>query len=114
MKVDSDSLWVYVAGPYTNPDPIIGTRNAVLAAEDVRSWGAVPIIPHLSMLWHLISPHEDINFWYEYDLKLLEKCDALLRLPGASSGADAEVRAADYWDIPVFIDRVDLFNWMHS
>lgn len=112
--IDNNDVWVYIAGPYTNPDPIIGTRNAVLVADEVESWGMVPIVPHLSMLWHLISPHEDIDFWYHYDMRLLKKCDALLRLPGASTGADAEVERAEFWHKPVFHNKVDLFNWHHS
>lgn len=92
---------VYIAGPYTNPDPCINTRNAILAAEEVVKLGHTPFVPHLTHLWHLISPH-DIEFWYEYDFKWLLSCDALLRLPGKSTGADNEVSFADKHNIPVF------------
>jgi hypothetical protein len=38
----------------------------------------------------------------DYDLNWLAKCDAVLRLPGASSGADREVEYAQKLGIPVF------------
>ncbi len=85
---------VYVAGPYTHPDPVINTRNAILAGEELMKKGATLIIPDLCDLWHLSSLLEE-NFWYNYSLKLLFLCDALLRLGGESKGADKEVRIAE-------------------
>jgi hypothetical protein len=84
---------IFISGPYTNPDPVINTRNAVLAAEKIIKKGHLPFIPHLNHLWHLVSPH-DIDYWYAYDLNWLDVCDAVLRLPGDSPGADSEVEYA--------------------
>ncbi len=83
-------IWIYIAAPYTHPDPIVNTRATVLAGEAVLQAGAFPIVPHTSMIWHLVSPH-DVDWWYAFDLQLLERTDALLRLPGASTGADREM-----------------------
>jgi len=85
---------IFIAGPYAKPDPVINTRNAILAAEEVLKRGHIPYIPHLCHLWHLVSPHEE-GFWSEYDLKFLPLCHAILRLPGESKGADKEVRIAE-------------------
>ncbi len=93
--------YIYVAGPYTGGDPVLNTRKAIEAGEQLRALGFVPFIPHLTHLWHLISPH-DIDYWYEYDNEWIRKCDALLRLPGKSKGADAEVALALELGIPVF------------
>ena len=82
--------YIYVAGPYSNGDPVLNTRKAIEAGELLIELGFVPFIPHLTHLWHLVSPHE-IDYWYDYDNEWLNKCDALLRLPGESEGADAEV-----------------------
>ena len=101
--------YIYVAGPYSGGDPVINTRKAIEAGEQLRALGFVPFIPHLTHLWHLISPH-DIDYWYEYDNEWIQKCDALLRLPGVSKGADAEVALALELDIPVFhITKNDYF-----
>jgi len=85
---------VFISGPYTSGDVVINVRNAVLMAEKVIEKGHIPFVPHLNHLWHLISPHEDIEFWYSFDLKWLRVCDILLRLPGKSIAADKEVRYA--------------------
>jgi hypothetical protein len=85
--------YVYIAAPYTYGDVVVNVRRACEAAEHLRSWRLVPFVPHLSHLWHMITPHE-IAYWYDYDLEWLEKCDTLLRLPGISMGADAEVKFA--------------------
>lgn len=103
---------VYVAGPYTNPDPVINTRRAIDAGMDIYKTGAgIPLIPHLTMFVHLLHPNADVEFWYEYDLHTLERCDAVLRLEGASSGADREVAYARRLGIPVFEDGMELELW---
>ena len=102
---------VYIAGPYTATDPVINTRHAVLAAEYLMEHDArvVPFVPHLSLAWHLISPHS-VEWWYAYDLAWLRVCDIVLRLPGASTGADLEVAEAKKLGIPVFTDVAELLR----
>lgn len=105
------SRMVYVAGPYTNPDPVENTRKAVLAGLRIYDLGlGVPLVPHLTMFMHLLDPRP-LEFWYEYDLRHLERCDAVLRLPGASVGADREVAHAQLVGIPVFDQWADLEAW---
>ncbi len=98
---------IFISGPYTSPDPCINTRNAVLAGEELIKKGHIPFIPHLNHLWHLISPHV-IDFWYEFDLRWLEVCDAIVRLPGESYGADKEVEFAISNGIRVIYDIDEL------
>lgn len=103
MTLMHDRPLVYVAGPYTNPDPIRNTHDAVRWAEKVMRTGELTaFVPHLSLLWHMVSPHDDVEFWYEFDLTMLARCDAVFRFPGASSGADREVAFAYERGIPVY------------
>lgn len=92
---------IYIAGPYSHPDPVINTNNAIQAAEEVLKKGHVPYIPHLTLLWHLVSPHV-VEFWYEYDQVWLRYCNAVLRLPGPSKGADDEVAIAINLCLPIY------------
>lgn len=92
--------FVYVAGPYTKGDVVMNVRAAIEAGDKLRRFDYAPFIPHLTHFWHLVTPHE-IDFWYAYDMQWLEKCDCVVRLPGASSGADKEVARARGLDIPV-------------
>jgi len=94
-------MLVFISGPYAHPDPVVNTRNAILAGEEVIKQGHTPFIPHLNHLWHMVCPHEE-EFWYEYDLVLLKKCDAILRLPGESKGADREMVEAQKMGILEF------------
>lgn len=98
---------IFISGPYTNPDPCINTRKAILVGEEVMKMGHIPFIPHLNHLWHLISPHP-IYFWYEYDLEWLKVCDVILRLPGESDGAIKEVEFAVSNGIRVIYDINEL------
>lgn len=102
---------VYIAGPYTSPDPIQNTHRAIIVAARVLDIGAVPFIPHLSMLWHLVEPRP-VDFWYAYDLELLARCDAVFRIPGPSVGADAEVIEAKRLGIPVVYGMDELADWL--
>jgi hypothetical protein len=92
---------VYIAGPYTHPDPVLNTRNACLFADELAAAGAAVIVPHLSLLWHAISP-APVETWYARDLDVLAHCHAVAWLPGESTGADAEVAFAQERGIPVY------------
>ena len=85
---------LYLAGPYTHPDPVENTHRAILVATIIyeqTTW--VPLLPHITLLWHMVTPRPP-EFWYELDLHQLAHCDAIVRLPGASTGADREMEAA--------------------
>ena len=93
---------VYIAGPYTQGDPVLNTREAVRWGEEIEAKDCDVVIPHLTMLWHLVSP-APIERWYARDLALLARCDAIVRFPGLSGGADKEVEFARERSIPTFI-----------
>jgi hypothetical protein len=108
---------VYVAGPYRKPDPCANTRAAVDAADYLLSFRGlpfeiVPFVPHLSHLWHTMSPKPD-QFWLDYDLHWLRHCDCVLRLPGESSGADKEEQVALGMALRIFGGK-DAANWRES
>lgn len=105
---------VYIAGPYTNPDPVENTHRAIKAGMEVWEWGlAVPIIPHLSLLAHVVQPR-GVDYWYDLDLAQLDHCDALVRLPGESTGADREVEHAKARGIPCFDSLIDLKGYLYA
>lgn len=106
---------VYVAGPYTRPDPVRMTHDAVQYAEAILATGlASVVVPHVTLIWHLISPHDDVEFWYDLDLSHLARCDALYRFPGFSTGADAECQFAALRGIPVFHTLDGLYDWLRG
>ena len=93
--------FVYVASPYTVGDVAQNVRNSLECAEALIAAGYVPFTPLLSHLWHLMSPHE-YEYWTALDMAWLERCDALIRLPGQSKGADAEANEMRRQGKPVF------------
>jgi hypothetical protein len=100
---------VYIAGPYTKGDVVMNVQKIIRVAEKLIKFGHIPFVPHLTHLWHLINPHS-YRFWLEYDSKWLPICDALLRVPGESSGADEEVGLAKGLGIPVYYTIEDLIR----
>lgn len=103
---------VYVAAPYSAPDPVANTNAAIQVAANLLDTGlCAPIVPHLTLLFHLVTPRP-YEVWLDYDLEVLARCDALLRLPGQSSGADGEVAFALEQDIPVFTTIGGLLIWL--
>lgn len=102
---------VYLAGPYTIPDPWENTKVAVECASRLLDSGKVtPLVPHLTYLWDQMKRRE-LTEWYAYDLELLTRCDAVFRLPGRSDGADAELRAARDLRLPIFFVEADVMEW---
>ena len=71
------------------------------AADLLIQMGIAPYVPHLSHFQHMMWPH-DYEVWMAVGLAWLRTCDAILRLPGESPGADREVEVARILEIPVF------------
>jgi hypothetical protein len=93
--------FVYVASPYTKGDVAVNVRINIEAADELARAGLIPFVPLLYHFWHRIIPHQ-YDFWTSLDLGWLERCDAIVRLPGESSGADAEVKRAVELGLPVY------------
>jgi hypothetical protein len=117
----SRPLLVLISGPYlsgANGDPQIIARNR----ERLESF-ALPIYErgHLPMVgeWMALPiihaaggrGAEDAVFRaYQYPVahRLLERCDAVLRIPGESRGADLDVDRARQLGVPVYTDVSEL------
>lgn len=94
-------LRVYVAGPYT-ADPEKCTAAAIAVGNELLDAGHAPFVPHLAHYWETLHGARHYEDWMRIDLAWLETADAILRLPGESSGADRETARALALGIPVF------------
>ena len=92
---------VYVAGPLSQGNVAGNVRQAILAADRLLAAGHAPFVPHLTHFWGMVCPRE-YEEWITLDFVWIRCCDALIRLPGESLGADREVVWAQHWNIPVF------------
>jgi hypothetical protein len=106
-KTVSPSLMILIAGPYrsgTNDDPVLMSRN-LRALEAVAlplyraghtpmigEWVALPLLEAAGAKRIGDAVWEEIL--YPVANRLLTKCDAVLRIEGASRGADNDVRIA--------------------
>jgi hypothetical protein len=98
-------MMILVAGPYrsgTNDDPVLIAGN-LEKLESVTlqlfraghtpmigEWVALPLLRLAGSVRPGDAPYEEIL--YPVAQRLLQKCDAILRLEGASKGADEDVR----------------------
>jgi len=113
-------MLILIAGPYrsgTGDDPELMARN--LARLEEAAWpvfrsGHVPMIGEWVALPVLRGAGADgvtdpmaEHVMYPTAYRLLQHCDAVLRLPGASTGADQDVAIARERGIPVY-DRVEM------
>ncbi|NMJ41747.1 DUF1937 family protein [Roseomonas sp. JC162] len=102
-------MWIMVAGPYTSGGAEAATRAARLAelnraALAVFRMGHVPVIG-VNMALPVIAAAEGDAFedvMMPLSLALAERCDAVLRIGGASAGADAELARFAAAGKPVF------------
>jgi len=105
--------YVYVAGPMTRPDFISTTRTACeLHLRLLEDRVVIPFLPHLSVLQALVTPtpSTDLDFWLRHDFDVIDNADAVLRMPGESTGADRETTYCEtgrsgLGEIPVFYMR---------
>ncbi|MBO1336463.1 DUF4406 domain-containing protein [Streptomyces sp. VRA16 Mangrove soil] len=113
-------LLVLLAGPYrsgTGGDPEAMAAN--LARLEEAAWpvfaaGHIPMIGEWVALPVLRSagagPTDPLaeQVLYPTAERLLARCDAVLRLPGASAGADADVATALRRGLPVYHDVAEI------
>jgi hypothetical protein len=114
MTTTSPPLLVLIAGPYrsgTGDDPTLMAAN--LARLEEAAWplfaaGHVPMIGEWVALPVLRSAGADLadplaeQVMYPTAARLLAHCDAVLRLPGDSTGADQDVAIARQRGLPVY------------
>jgi hypothetical protein len=114
-------MMILIAGPYrsgTNDDP--DKMDSNLRRLESVSWplfraGHVPVIGEWAALpiWRAAgggmvgdSLYEEI--FHPVAHRLLARCDAVLRLPGASKGADDDVKVARERGMPVYFELRDV------
>ena len=110
-----NSLLILIAGPYrsgTGDDPALLARNLRRleeAAWPIFARGHVPMIGEWVALPVLASAGADgiadplaEHVMYPTAERLLQHCDAVLRLPGESRGADQDVAIARAKGLPVY------------
>ncbi len=100
MFDDRGAIRVYIAAPYSKPDPCENTNKAIKVADSLLAKGYIPFIPHLTHFWHTVSP-KPYRVWVDYDAYWAVVCNVILRLPGESLGSDSEVELANKQGIPV-------------
>lgn len=105
----ADVEFVYVAAPYTQGDVARNVKRAIDCGDWLLNHGYTPFIPHLTHFWHMQHEHLYPE-WLAYDIRWMEKCDAVLRLDGPSDGADREVRRAQAFGIPVYFGEVEFIQ----
>ncbi|PNG30323.1 MULTISPECIES: GDP-mannose pyrophosphatase NudK [Pseudomonas] len=109
------SLMVLVAGPYrsgSGDDPAVLARNVaameqcaaqVLAAGHFPVLGEWVALPMTRLAGSLAVGDEIYNTqFHAYAERLLERCDAVLRIGAASAGCDAMVRVAERLGLSVY------------
>lgn len=114
-------MLILIAGPYrsgTNDDP--AKLDANLAHLEKAAWplfeaGHLPMIGEWVALPVLrgaggtsVADPVAGQIMYPTAERLLERCDAVLRLPGDSKGADQDVAIARDRGIPVYFDLADV------
>ena len=114
-------MLILIAGPYrsgTNDDPVL-MRSNLSKLESVAlplfrmghipmigEWVALPLLELAGSKRPGDKAYDEIL--YPVAQRLLMKCDAVLRLPGVSNGADEDVRIAKERGLPVYYRLEDV------
>ncbi|SDP75673.1 phosphoglycerate kinase [Mucilaginibacter sp. OK268] len=114
-------LVILIAGPYrsgTNDDPNLMAQNLKKLEEMalpifraghipvIGEWFALPLLEQAGSKHPGDAAYEEIL--YPVAQRLLTKCDAVLRIPGASKGADEDVRIAQERGLEVYYRLEDI------
>lgn len=112
---------VYLASPYSKGDPALNVHFQCWIFDRLLGDGLVlPVAPLWSHFQHTLFPRP-YEQWVQYDLSLVSRYDACLRLSAEiprcnyrvdeSRGADREVELFRQLLKPVFFSIADLYAW---
>lgn len=114
-------MMILIAGPYrsgTNDDPILIQKNMdklesvalplfrMGHVPMIGEWVALPLLKLAGSKRAGDEPYAEIQ--YPVAHRLLHKCDAVLRLEGASKGADEDVRVAKELGLKIYYKLEDV------
>lgn len=114
-------LIILIAGPYrsgTNDDPVLMAQNLQRMEEAalpifraghipvIGEWFALPLLKQAGSKHPGDEAYEEIS--YPIARRLLTKCDAVLRIPGASKGADGDVEVAKAAGLKIYYSLDEL------
>jgi hypothetical protein len=114
-------MTILIAGPYrsgTNDDPVLMQQNLDRMNEYalqlfraghiplIGEWLALPLLKAAGS----VKPGDEIYQEISYPIahRLLAKCDAILRIEGASTGADNDVKVAQQLGLRVYYRLEDI------
>lgn len=116
-----NSLMILVAGPYrsgTNDDPQLIQKNVsqmtMVALELFRKghlpvmgeWFALPLIEEAGS--RQIGDEIFASIFHPIAIQLIDRCDAVLRIGGASSGADEMIKIGKEKGKLIFLNKEDI------
>jgi hypothetical protein len=114
-------MMILIAGPYrsgTNDDPVLIQKNMdhlesvalplfrMGHVPMIGEWVAIPLLKLAGSKRPGDEPFQEIQ--YPVAHRLLEKCDAVLRLEGASTGADNDVKIAKERGLKIYYRLEDV------
>jgi hypothetical protein len=127
MTSTNKRLLILIAGPYrsgTGDDPqkmAANLRHLEEASWPIFQAGHIPMIGEWVALpiWQVAGGQAIGDSLYDTILhptagRLIEHCDAVLRLEGASTGADNDVRLATARGIPVYYSVDEIPKYLES
>lgn len=95
---------IYLASPYSSPDPLIMKTRFLLAEQCTaellkrKIWVYSPIV-HCHELAHKYDLPKDHEYWLAYNFAMLRRCEslAILTIPGwrESKGVAEEIKFAE-------------------
>ncbi len=120
-QVQDKQMMILIAGPYrsgTNDDPVLIQRNVaemesyalpIFRAGHIPllgEWLALPLV-HLAGS-KAIGDEAFNEIFHPIATRLLEKCDAVLRVGGPSTGADEMVRVGRELGLKIYMNAVEI------
>lgn len=120
-KVQNKVMMILIAGPYrsgTNDDPVLIQKNVdkmesyaltIFRAGHIPLLGEWPALPLVRLAGSKKIGDEPFNeIFHPIAVRLLSKCDAVLRVGGLSSGADEMVRIGRELGLKIYTNPTDI------
>jgi len=103
---------VYITSPTTTTDSTQDYNEVIKVANKLYTTGVcVPILPNPQPQWAGAYEHTT-EFWMEYNLQILSRCNAVFNPNKRSATAKLEVVEAERLELQVFTSVSSLKDWV--
>ncbi len=106
--------WIFLGTPYSSPSPGENIHETLKLSNVLMDLGCFVICPTIICHYQDLLCKRSYDYWLNYTMEGIYRCDAYFYRNGKSSGVEKEIQLTKSLDKPVFNDILELIKWLKT